>query len=155
MNPSISTDSNKELYSNTHLPTDVGMVLQLADGRIQACNDRAQELLGITAEQMQGLTSINIPWQTVREDGSDFPGETHPSMVALRTGQPCSNVIMGFYQPQGELIWLTLNSQPLFQGDRSAPYAVVTTFTAIAPPQPETANNAPAQQLSDTLESIS
>jgi PAS domain S-box-containing protein len=155
MNPSISTDSNKELYPNASLSTDVGMVLQLADGSIHACNARAQQLLGITAEQMQGFTSINIPWQTVREDGSDFPGEMHPAMVVLQTGKPCSNVIMGFYQPQGELIWLKLNSQPLFQGDRSTPYAVVTTFTPIAPPQPEPVTHAPAQQLLETLESIS
>ena len=155
MNPSVSTDYHKEPYPNVALSTDVGMVLQLADGSIQGCNARAQELLGITAEQMQGFCSIDIPWQTVREDGSDFPGETHPAMVALQTGQPCSNVIMGFYQPQGELIWLKLNSQPLFEGDRSTPYAVVTTFTAIAQPQPEAANNTSAQQLSDTLESIS
>mgnify|MGYP000170255418 CR=1 FL=1 len=152
---SVSMNSHKELYSNAPEPTDVGMVLQLADGSIQACNAIAQQLLGITAEQMQGCTSINSPWQTVREDGSDFPGEMHPAMVVLQTGQPCSNAIMGFYQPQGELIWLRLNSQPLFQGDRSTPYAVVTTFTELAQPQPEAANSAPAQQLSDTLESIS
>ena len=152
---SVSMNSHKELYSNAPEPTDVGMVLQLADGSILACNAIAQQLLGITAEQMQGCTSINSPWQTVREDGSDFPGEMHPAMVVLQTGQPCSNAIMGFYQPQGELIWLRLNSQPLFQGDRSTPYAVVTTFTELAQPQPEAANSAPAQQLSDTLESIS
>ncbi len=149
MNPSVSMDSNKELYSNAPLPTDVGMVLQLADGSIQACNARAQQLLGITAEQMQGCTSINIPWQTVREDGSDFPGEMHPAMVALQTGQPCSNAIMGFYQPQGELIWLKLNSEPLFQGARSTPYAVVTTFAEIDPPQPEAAKNTPDRQLAE------
>ncbi|MCY7383180.1 MAG: PAS domain-containing protein, partial [Microcoleus sp. CAN_BIN18] len=143
------------LYPSAALPTDLGMVLLLADGSIQACNARAQELLGMTAEQMQGNSSINCPWQTVREDGSDFPGETHPAMVALQTGQPCSNIIMGFYQPQGELIWLKLNSQPLFQGDRSTPYAVITTFTEIAQPQPQAVTHAPATQLSDTLESIS
>ncbi|MCC3408533.1 MAG: PAS domain-containing protein [Microcoleus sp. PH2017_10_PVI_O_A] len=153
---SVSEDSNTALYQGEALlATDVGMVLQLADGGIQACNSCAEKLLGITAEQMQSNTSINCPWQTVREDGSDFPGETHPAMVALQTGQPCSNVIMGFYQPQGELIWLKLNSQPLFQGDRSTPYAVITTFTAIDRPGSQFVNHAPAQQLSDTLESIS
>ena len=155
MNPSVSTDSNKEPYPNGALSTDVGMVLQLADGSIQGCNAIAQQLLGLTAEQMQGCTSINSPWQTVHEDGSDFRGEMHPAMVVLQTGQPCSNAIMGFYQPQGELIWLRLNSQPLFQGDRSTPYAVVTTFTELAQPQPEAANSAPASQLLETLESIS
>ncbi|MCC3412626.1 MULTISPECIES: PAS domain-containing protein [unclassified Microcoleus] len=152
---SVSEDSNKALNPSAALQTDVGMVLQLADGSIQACNSRAEKLLGMTAEQMQGNTSINCPWQTLREDGSDFPGETHPSMVALQTGKPCSNVIMGFYQPQGELIWLKINSQPLFQGDRSTPYAVVTTFIEIGQPGPRFVGDAPAQQQSDTLESIS
>ena len=152
---SVSTDSNKVLYPSAALPTDAGMVLQLADGSIQGCNPRAQELLGMTAEQMQGNSSINCPWQTLHGDGSDFPGETHPAMVALSTGQPCSNIIMGFYQPQGELIWLRINSQPLFQGDRSTPYAVITTFTEIPQPQPQAVTHAPATQLSDTLENIS
>lgn len=155
IDPSVSEDSNKALYQGAALPTDLGMVLQLADGSIQGCNSYAEELLGITAEQMHGNSSINCPWQTVREDGSDFPGETYPAMVALQTGQPCSNIIMGFYQPQGELIWLNLNSQPLFQGDRSTPYAVITTFAEIAQPQPQAVTHAAATQLSDTLESIS
>ncbi|MEG3938605.1 PAS domain-containing protein [Microcoleus sp. S36b_A3] len=155
IDPCVSTHSNNALYPGAPLPTDIGMVLQLADGSIQGCNPIAEKLLGMTAAQMQGCSWLNILGRTVREDGSDFPAERHPATVALQTGQPISNVIMGFDRPPGKLIWLTLNSQPLFQGDRSTPYAVVTTFTAIAPPQPEAANNAPAQQLSDTLESIS
>ncbi len=155
IDPSVSTNSNKTFYPAAPLPADVGMVLQLADGSIQGCNFHAQKLLGMTAQQMQGCTSINSLWQTVREDGSDFPGETHPAIVALQTGRPYSNVIARFYPPQGELIWLTLNSQPLFQGDRSTPYAVVTTFTEISQPQPQALTHARAQQLSETLESIS
>jgi PAS domain S-box-containing protein len=116
------------------MPTDAGMVLQLADGRIEACNPRAEELLGLTAEQLYSTSPVHCPWQTVREDGSDFPGEAHPAMVALRTGQPCLNAVMGLYQPQGELIWLNLNSQPLFRSNESVPYAVVTTFTRIPAP---------------------
>ncbi|MBE9121140.1 PAS domain-containing protein [Tychonema sp. LEGE 07199] len=155
IDPCVSTHSNNALYPGAPLPTDIGMVLQLADGSIQGCNARAEKLLGMTAQQMQGNSSLNCPWQTVRQDGSDFPGEMHPPMVALSTGQPSSNVIMGFYQPQGELIWLNLNSQPLFQGDLSTPYAVVTTFIEIAQPQPAVVSDTLAPQLSDTLESIS
>ncbi|MEG4631930.1 PAS domain-containing protein [Microcoleus sp. AR_TQ3_B6] len=155
IDPSVSTDSNQPLYPGAPLPTDVGMLLQLADGSIQGCNSHAQELLGMTAQQMQGCTSINSLLHTVREDGSDFPGETHPAIVALQTGRSCSNVIMGFDRPQGKLIWLRLNSEPLFQGDRSTPVAVVTTFTELAQQKPEPVGNAPAPQLSDTLESIS
>lgn len=71
--------------------TEVGIVLQLADstgaspspGAIVACNETAQTLLGMTIDQLQNATSTNRPWQTIHPDGSNFPGETHPAMVAL------------------------------------------------------------------------
>jgi PAS domain S-box-containing protein len=175
--PSAVVRTSKQTRSRAlpEMSTDVGMILQLADGSIQACNPRAHELLGLTSEQMQGCTSFNCSWQAIHEDGSPFPGETHPPMLALQSGQPCSNVVMGFYQPNGELIWLNLTSQPLFQANlpgqnslsgnfaanMSAPYAVVTTFTQIDLPQSscicEEESELSLQQVTllDTLESIS
>jgi PAS domain S-box-containing protein len=108
-----------------------GMMLQLADGRIQACNSAVEKLLGLTVEQLIGRNSIDPPWQTIHEDGSVFPGETHPATVALKTGKPCLNVVMGLYKPNGELVWLSVNSQPLFQTGGIAPYGVITTLTDI------------------------
>jgi PAS domain S-box-containing protein len=52
-------------------------------------------------------------------------------MVALRTGKPCLNVVMGLYKPNGQLVWLVLNSQPLFLAGVTTPLAVVTTFSEI------------------------
>jgi PAS domain S-box-containing protein len=103
----------------------------LADGSIQACNKTAEKLLGLTTEQLLGRNSIDPPWQTIHEDGSTFRGETHPAMLALKTGKPCLNVVMGLYKPNGELIWLLVNSQPLFQTGGIAPYGVITTLTDI------------------------
>jgi PAS domain S-box-containing protein len=111
--------------------TQEGMVLQLADGTIQAGNTACEQILGLTVEQMMGRTSVDHPWQSIHEDGSAFPGETHPAMVALQTGKPCLNVVMGFYKPNGQLVWLLLNSQPLFLAGGTTPYAVVTTFSEI------------------------
>ncbi|NJL66481.1 MAG: PAS domain-containing protein [Microcoleus sp. SM1_3_4] len=157
--PAIATGSPSNC--TPAMPADAGMVLQLAGGRIEACNPRAAELLGLTAEQLHGNSSINCPWQTVRADGSDFPGETHPPMVALQTGKPCSNAVMGFYRPNGELIWLNLNSVPLFRSNEPIPYAVVTTFTPIADPdvassQPDrSTEKTTVQQPPEILENIS
>lgn len=111
--------------------TNEGMMLQLADGTIVACNLEAQNILGLTVEQMQGWTSIEPRWQAIHEDGSPFVGEDHASMVALRTGKPCLNVVMGLYKPSGDLIWILINAQPLFQVSEAAPYGVVTTFSDI------------------------
>ena len=128
---SITSDLGSARCS-LRVETDIGMVLHLADGTLRACNTRAEEILGLTAEQIRKWTSVNCPWQAVHEDGSPFLGELHPAMVSLQTGQPCLNIVMGFYQPSGNLVWLNINSHPLFQPNTSIPYAVVTTFSLIA-----------------------
>ena len=112
-------------------PQDEGMVLQFADGSIQAVNPPGERILGLTAEQLLGRTSIDLPWQSIHEDGSAFVGETHPAMIALRTGKPCLNVVMGLYKPNGELVWLLLNSEPLFRGGGTTLLGVMTTFADI------------------------
>ncbi|HEY9794473.1 MAG TPA: response regulator, partial [Leptolyngbyaceae cyanobacterium] len=108
-----------------------GIVLQQADGKITACNASAERIVGVSAEQMMGRTSIDPYWQTIHDDGSPFPGEEHPSMVTLETGEPQSNVIMGVYKPDGTLTWISINSQPLFQPGETKPYGVVTSFSDI------------------------
>ena len=52
-------------------------------------------------------------------------------MVTLRTGQPCSNVVMGVYKPSRELTWISINSQPLFDADGTTLAGVVASFADI------------------------
>ena len=108
-----------------------GIVLQDAESKILVSNDRAEEILGLTIGQLQGLTSMDPRWHSIHEDGSPFPGETHPAVVALRTGQPCRNVVMGVRKPNGDLTWISLNSQPMFRPGEEKPYAAVTSFADI------------------------
>ncbi|GAX41209.1 PAS/PAC sensor hybrid histidine kinase [Tolypothrix sp. NIES-4075] len=128
---SLHQQINKQANYSMVATVEEGMVLQLADGTIQAGNTACERILGLSAEQLIGHTSVDHPWQSIHEDGSPFPGETHPAMVALQTGKPCLNVVMGLYKPNGQLVWLLLNSQPLFLAGVTKPYAVVTTFSEI------------------------
>jgi PAS domain S-box-containing protein len=109
----------------------VGMVLQLADGKIQACNTAAELILRFTVEQIQGCDSSDPRWQAIHEDGSPFPGEDHPISIALFTGRSILGVVMGLYQLNGELIWLQIDAQPLFQAGETKPWAAVATFLDI------------------------
>jgi len=118
-------------YSSIITAMEEGIVLQNADGIIQTCNASAEKILGLSADQMMGLSSIDPRWNAMHEDGSPFPGETHPAMVTLATGQPCLNVIMGVHKPDDTLTWISINSQPLFHPDATQPYAVVASFTDI------------------------
>lgn len=108
-----------------------GIVWQDADGVVQASNERAEEILGLNMGQLQGLTSIDPRWHSIHEDGSPLPGEEHPAMVALHTGQPCRNVVMGVHKPSGDLTWISINAQPMFQAGENKPYAVVASFADI------------------------
>ena len=105
-----------------------GVVLHDADGGIIACNASAERTLGLSMEQLQGRTSADPIWQAIHEDGTPFSGETHPAMISLRTGQSCSNVVMGIHKPSGELTWISMNSQPLLRANANKPYAVVASF---------------------------
>ena len=105
-----------------------GVVFHQSDGTIAMCNASAERILGLSAAQMMGLTSIDPRWRSVHEDGTPFPGEEHPSMVALRTGQPVEHVMMGVHKPDGSLTWILINAHPLVHASAERPYAVVTSY---------------------------
>ncbi|MBD2509320.1 PAS domain-containing protein [Nostoc muscorum FACHB-395] len=108
-----------------------GMVLQLADGTIQACSAACDRILGLTTAQLVGQNLLDSKWQFLHEDGFPLPSETHPAIAAQKTGKPCLNVVCGFYKPNGQLVWLLLSSKPLFQAGVNTPFAIVTTFSDI------------------------
>ena len=122
---------SEERYRSVIAAMHEGVVLLGADGLIRACNASAERILGLSAEEIMGRTTFDPRWHAIHEDGSAFPGETHPVTVTLTTGRPCSNVVMGVRKPNGELIWISINSQPLFRGNEPTPYAVVTSFSDI------------------------
>ena len=122
---------SEERYRSVIAAVAEGIVLQQADGTITAWNEAAEQILGLSAEQMQGRTSADPRWRTIYEDGSAFPGELHPAMVTLRTGESQFNVVMGVHKSDGALIWILVNSQPLFHPEDTKPYAVVTSFSDI------------------------
>jgi PAS domain S-box-containing protein len=108
-----------------------GVLIQDRSARITTCNTSAERILGLTHNQIMGSTSLDLAWRCIHEDGSPFPGDTHPAMVALQTGQTQRNVIMGVYKPDDTLGWISINCEPLHREDETEPYGVVTSFTDI------------------------
>jgi PAS domain-containing protein len=106
-----------------------GVVYQDADGKIIAANPAAERILGLSLNQMQGRTSMDPRWRAIKENGAEIPGEEHPSMVALRTGKPVKDVMMGVYNPIAEeYVWMYVHAIPQFRKGESKPYLVYTTF---------------------------
>jgi PAS domain S-box-containing protein len=120
--------TSETVYQSVFNAMNEGVVFQSADGSIVAANPAAEQILGVPVTELGGRDSNDPRWAAVREDGSPFPGEQHPSMVTLRTGAPQTDVVMGLRRPDGERIWIAINSQPLIQPGKALPQAVVTTF---------------------------
>ena len=140
------------INSNRALETTalIGTIFQLANGSIQGCNLDAEEILGYTAEQLREVAYFDPPWRTIHQDGANFPPETHPGINSIRTGKAYADIIMGFYQANGDLVWLSVDSQPLFQAD-TQPYGAIITFREITNQSEITQNNQGCQQTEERL----
>ncbi|MDM8516467.1 ATP-binding protein [Desulfobacterales bacterium HSG16] len=109
-----------------------GVVYQDETGAIISANPSAERILGLTLDQMQGRTSTDPRWKAVHEDGSDFPREKHPPMIALEKGEAVKNVITGVFNPLKENYhWINVNAIPQFKPGEDTPYQVYTTFEDI------------------------
>ena len=109
-----------------------GVVYHNESGGIVAANPASERILGLTVDQMKGRSSVDPRWRTIHEDGSAFPGEEHPSTVALKTGKPVSNSTMGVFHPQdNKYHWIKVDAIPYFKPGSDMPNQVYTTFTDI------------------------
>jgi PAS domain S-box-containing protein len=109
-----------------------GVVYQNRNGTITSVNPAAEEILGLTPDQIIGITSEDQSWKVIHEDGTDFPSDTHPATIALKTGKTVKNVIMGIHNPiKEEYVWLNVSSTPEFEADEIKPSSVYNTFEDI------------------------
>jgi PAS domain S-box-containing protein/putative nucleotidyltransferase with HDIG domain len=128
----VFLSDSEEQYRTLFETMAQGVVYQDTNGQIIAANPAAQRILGLTLDQMQGRTSLDPRWRAIREDGSDFPGELHPSAIALRTGRDVHGVVHGVFNPADEgFRWILVNATPQFRVGETEPYQVFTTFEDI------------------------
>jgi len=106
-----------------------GVVYQGANGEIISANHAAEQILGLTLSQMQGRTSLDPCWKAVDKDKNILPGEHHPSMVALRTGEKVTDFLQGVFNPKlNDYVWIIVSSTPQFKQGNDTPYQVFSTF---------------------------
>ena len=124
----ISTLRFQYLFENM----SQGVVYQSVDGKINAVNPAAELILGVTAEDMMGRTSYNPEWKAIKEDGTPFLGHEHPAMIALKTGKPVYDTIMGVMNPRDNAYrWIQVSAIPHYLQGEHSPFKVFASFTDI------------------------
>ncbi|WP_010585546.1 PAS domain-containing sensor histidine kinase [Schlesneria paludicola] len=106
-----------------------GFTLETPDEGVVLCNQSAWRILGLTHTQLMGRLMVDPQWRAVHEDGTVFPNDEFPAAVTMRDGIAQSQVVMGFDKPNGDLVWISVNSVPL--NHQSLPRTVAVTFTDI------------------------
>ncbi|HEY2722715.1 MAG TPA: ATP-binding protein, partial [Chitinophagaceae bacterium] len=108
-----------------------GIIYHEADGKMVFCNKAAEKILGLTQKEILARSSTDPFWKSIRENGTDFPPDFHPSFLTLTTGVAQENVVMGIYKPAGQLTWININSFPILSQAETFPQAVITSFSDI------------------------
>src|SRR5437868_10405154 len=73
-----------------------GVVLHDAAGDVVWCNPSAARILGPSVMLSARNSGPQVqPIRLLREDGTELPQGDHPSMLALRSGTPRHDVVMG------------------------------------------------------------
>ena len=111
-----------------------GVIIQDMTGAILSANPAAERILGLSLHELQNRTSYDERWRTTDQEGRALTGEQHPSMVALRTGQPVLGFTMSvFNHVLDSRRWLLVDSIPQFSGPapHTNPTQTHTVFTDI------------------------
>ncbi|MFP4392232.1 MAG: PAS domain S-box protein [Desulfohalobiaceae bacterium] len=143
-----------------------GIVMKDAHGRFVHWNQTASELLGLDIEQAKGQGAEVFEPSFIREDGSEYAFHELPSTYTLRTGEPCSDEVMGIMDPEQQISWVKINTRPLFRSAENKPHSVVISFSDItdrkmaeqellqAKEQAEAANKAKSEFLANMSHEI-
>ncbi|TFG62487.1 MAG: sensor domain-containing diguanylate cyclase [Spirochaetales bacterium] len=136
---SASLKESEARYRSVVTAMSEGIVLQDRSGAVITANESAKLILGPFMDQLSGISSADPRWTIIHEDGSPFSAGEHPAMETLATGEPRTGVIMGIHKSEtdvsgggeGDLTWISINAEPIFDPSAPEPAAVVTTFTDI------------------------
>lgn len=90
-----------------------GVIILDMNGKIIDYNNAALVIIGYEEYDLIGKDFSFGPGKAIKEDFSLFPHNEFPGIVTLKTGKACKNVTLGWVKPNKEIIWLSINSEPV------------------------------------------
>jgi PAS domain S-box-containing protein len=103
-----------------------GIVFLNLRGEVVEINDAVQRHHGQSLDELWG-PDIDPRGRIIRSDGTPFPVEDQPAMLALRTGEVVRDVEMGVPLQDGSTRWWLVNAQPV-RDDRGNILGAVASF---------------------------
>jgi PAS domain S-box-containing protein len=109
----------------------VGVMVQGPNAEILYSNPAARRMLGLTEEQLVGLTVYDPDWRVLDESGTQIPPSDFPAIRALATGRSVHDEVIGVHHPTAVTnVWLLVRADPVLHEDGSVRHVIIT-FTDI------------------------
>jgi len=108
-----------------------GVILQDAAGRIVTWNRVAETLFGLSELRLKDVDIIELDLGIIDARGRPFSKAAYPLVRTLRTGEPCTDVVMGVPDQKGSYRWINVNTRPIFKSSAALPDEVVISFSEI------------------------
>jgi len=92
----------------------IGISLSDKHGNIVESNEKAEELLGLTVDEQLNRNIGGSEWSNIiQTDGSPFPPEEFPSVIALKENRIVENIEMGVVKGENEKTWINVTAAPV------------------------------------------
>lgn len=90
-----------------------GICVVDASGIISFANPVAENILGLSRNELKATTFDAPDWKHTTFDGKPFKDEDQPFVQVMRSGQPVIGVEQAIHRPNGERTLLSINAAPL------------------------------------------
>lgn len=92
-----------------------GIAVHAPDASIIFSNPSAARLLGLTEDQLNARTAIDLDWCVIDRHGNKMPPEDYPVNRVIATHQAVEGVVLGVERPDEKgLVWLLMSAFPEF-----------------------------------------
>lgn len=119
----VSESRFREVLQNL----EAGVVVHDMESKIIDCNKRAEEMLGLSKEQLLGIVAIDSRWCFLSESGAQLPLEEYPVNLVLNSKKPIKNKVLGTYNPNTtSATWVSANGTPLYNQKGEMVEAVIS-----------------------------
>ena len=100
-------------YSTLFGSIPVGITVTDKHGNIIESNKTAEALLGLSREAHEQRSIDGKEWELIRPDGTPWPADELPAVIALREKRLVENREMGVIKPDSTTVWLNVSAIPI------------------------------------------
>ncbi len=109
-----------------------GVLVISREQAILESNPSASRILDVPRDDIQSVFPVPSSWKISDEQGTPLKPEGGPASITLATGRPCRNVLLHIERPDHSALWVSVNTEPMFQNNETLPSAVVVSFHDIS-----------------------